>query len=129
MQQQAGIKRPRYLNLVAIRLPLPGFVSILHRVSGLLLIFALPFLIWALSAAMASPVAYSEVAELFAHPLIKLLWLGVIWSCMHHLCAGLRFLMLEMRIGIELSTTRLASVVVMVASILLTILLGWAWLL
>lgn len=118
------MKRPKYLNLIAIRLPLPGFVSILHRASGILLILALPFLTWALSVAVDGPAGYAKVSEVMGHPLIKLLLLGVIWSSMHHLCAGVRFLLLEVRVGIELPSSRLSAMVVMVVSILLTLLVA-----
>jgi succinate dehydrogenase / fumarate reductase cytochrome b subunit len=123
-----SMKRPKYLNLLAIRLPLPGFVSILHRISGILLIYSLPFLIWALSVAMDSPAGYAKVADVFAHPLIKLLLLGVIWSSVQHLCSGIRFLLLEMRVGIELPAARLGAMISMVASVLITLLLAY-WLL
>ena len=129
MQSQIQTRRPKYLNLIAIRLPLPGFVSILHRISGVLLIWALPFLIWALAVAVDSPGGYELVSTVMAYPIIKLLLLGVIWSFCHHLVAGIRFLLLEMRIGIELHTARLAAGLVMVVSILLTVFLGYIWLL
>lgn len=122
-------KRPRYLNLIAIRLPLPGFISILHRVSGLYLIYSLPFLIWALSVATSSPAGYDKVAAVMGNPLIKLLLLGVIWSCAHHICAGIRFLLLDLRIGVELPAARAASVAVLLASVALTVLFGYSWLL
>lgn len=129
MSDSATAKRPKHLNLLAIRLPLPGVVSILHRASGLYLIYALPFLVWALAVAAESPAGYEKVGEVFAHPLIKLLLLGVIWSIMHHLCAGIRFLLLELRLGLELQQARMLAGVVMAASIILTLLAGWLLLL
>lgn len=129
MSDSATAKRPKHLNLLAIRLPLPGVVSILHRASGLYLIYALPFLVWALAIAAESPAGYEKVGEVFAHPLIKLLLLGVIWSTMHHLCAGIRFLLLELRLGLELQQARMLAGVVMAASIILTLLAGWLLLL
>lgn len=129
MSDSTAAKRPKHLNLLAIRLPLPGVVSILHRASGLYLIYALPFLVWALAVAAESPAGYEKVGEVFAHPLIKLLLLGVIWSTMHHLCAGIRFLLLELRLGLELQQARMLAGVVMAASIILTLLAGWLLLL
>lgn len=129
MSDSAAAKRPKHLNLLVIRLPLPGVVSILHRASGLYLIYALPFLVWALAVAAESQAGYRAVGEVFAHPLIKLLLLGVIWSTMHHLCAGIRFLLLELRLGLELQAARMLAGVVMAASIILTLLAGWLLLL
>ncbi len=112
--------RPKHLNLLAIRLPLPGLVSILHRISGLLLIYSLPFLVWALAVAVDSPAGYDKVAAVMSRPLIKLLLLGVIWSSMHHLCAGIRFLLIEAQLSIELPAARAGSWIVLAASVLLT---------
>ncbi len=125
----APAKRPKHLNLLVIRLPLPGIVSILHRVSGVLLIYALPFLVWALAVAADSPAGYAQVAAVFGHPLVKLLLLATIWAALHHLCAGIRFLLLELRIGLELETTRRLAGAVMAASLALTAVCGWLLLL
>ena len=114
-------RRPKHLNLLAINLPLPGVVSILHRASGLYLILALPFLTWALSAALEGPEGYEAVASLFDNVFIKILLFGTIWSVMHHLCAGIRFLFIEILVGIDLKTTRAVSMLVMASSIFLTL--------
>ena len=58
-------KRPKYLNLVKIRLPLPGVLSILHRISGIVLIGALPFALAALQYSVSSAAGYAQVAGLF----------------------------------------------------------------
>ena len=105
---------------------MPGFVSILHRVSGILLIYFLPFLVWALAVAVDSPAGYEKVSEILSHPISKLLLLGLFWATMHHFCAGVRFLLLEMRIGLDLATTRMMSWMVLAVSVLLTILLAIA---
>ncbi len=129
MPEAAAGRRPKHLNLAVIRLPLPGVVSILHRASGLYLIAALPFLTWALAVAVRDAAGYGAVASVMGNPLVKILMLGVIWSVMHHLCAGIRFLLIEVLIGIELPAARAASWAVMAVSLLGTAALGWALLL
>jgi succinate dehydrogenase / fumarate reductase cytochrome b subunit len=62
-------KRPVYLDLVRIRLPLPGFVSILHRISGLLLFVLAFWLLVLLDRSLASPEGYAQVRETLSHPL------------------------------------------------------------
>ena len=65
--------RPVYLNLVAIRLPIPGIVSFLHRVSGaVLFLFAIPLVLLAVQASLASPESFATLKATFAHPLAKL---------------------------------------------------------
>lgn len=121
-------RRPKYLNLLQIRLPLPGVLSILHRVSGVLLIAALPFALAALQYSVESEDGYARVVSLAAHPLIKLMVWGVMWAFLHHLCAGARFLLLDFHIGISLSAARHSAVAAFVVSLALTLLFGaWLW--
>ena len=121
--------RPKYLSLPAIlfqiRLPLPGWVSILHRVSGAWLFF--PFaacLLFALDHSLASEAGFLSVKSYLQMPLVKLVALVFIWSYCHHFCAGIRFLLLDLDKGVELRTARISSWVVIVAGLVLTGLLG-----
>jgi succinate dehydrogenase / fumarate reductase cytochrome b subunit len=117
--------RPVYLNLLAIRLPLPGLVSILHRVSGaLLFLIGIPLLLCAVQASLASPESYAEMRAMLVHPLAKLTLLALAWAYIHHFLAGVRHLVLDLDIGTELSSARRSSAVVMVLAILLTVLVA-----
>ncbi len=117
-------KRPKHLALHLIKLPLPGFVSILHRVSGLALFLALPLLLLMLQYSLRSVVTYDQLMELLSHPLIKLMLLGLLWSFMHHFCAGIRYLAIDLHYVSSLKQARDSSKVVMVTSLLLTVLIG-----
>ena len=116
--------RPKFLDLTAIKLPVPALVSILHRISGFGLFLFLPLLLWLLHSSLASPDAYARYRETIAHPLMKLILIGLLWAFLHHLFAGLRFLLLDVHVGTELKTARSSSRAVLAASILLTIVLG-----
>jgi len=114
--------RPVYLNLVAIRLPVPGIVSILHRVSGaVLFLFALPLLLWAVQASLASAESFAALKTVLAHPLVKLVTIGFVWAYLHHFCAGIRYLLIDVHIGDDLAPARRSSVIVLVVSLLLTL--------
>ncbi|MGI9297749.1 MAG: succinate dehydrogenase, cytochrome b556 subunit [Gammaproteobacteria bacterium] len=118
----------KHLNLLAIRLPLPGVLSILHRISGVILIGALPFALAALQWSVGSREEYTQVAECFSHPFIKLCVWGVAWSLFHHLCAGIRFLLLDFHIGVSLAAARFSAGAAFAASILMTAVFGvWLW--
>ena len=122
--------RPKYLSLPAIlfqiRLPLPGWVSILHRVSGALLFF--PFAAWLLymlDTSLASEQGFARVREHYLQlPLVKAAVLLFIWSYCHHLCAGIRFLFLDLDKGVDLRTARLTSWLVIASGLLLTAFFG-----
>ena len=121
--------RPVYLNLVRIRLPLPGIVSILHRLSGAALyLIGLPLLLFGVQRSLASPEAFDSFRAALAHPLAKIVLIGLIWAYLHHFCAGIRFLLLDIHQGIELGPARVSSVIVLVVSLALTLIAGvWLW--
>ena len=122
--------RPKYLSLPAllfeIRLPVPGWVSILHRISGALLFF--PFAAWLLyllDTSLASEQGFNLIRERYlALPLVKLGMLVFIWAYCHHFCAGIRYLFLDLDKGVDLRTARLTSWIVIAAGLILTAWLG-----
>lgn len=119
--------RPKHLALHKIKLPLPGFVSILHRASGILLFISLPLLLWMLQASMRSIETYTQFIQILQHPLSKLVLLGLLWAFFHHFCAGIRFLALDLHLGSSLAQARASSKWVLAISLLLTVLTG-GWL-
>jgi succinate dehydrogenase / fumarate reductase cytochrome b subunit len=117
-------RRPKYLNLIEIKLPLPGFVSILHRISGAGLFLCLPLLIYLLQLSLASPESFDTLKVLVGHPLVKLILLGLIWAYLHHFCMGIRVLLLDVHVGIEKPQARASAMAVLAVSLALTGLLG-----
>lgn len=116
--------RPKYLNLFTIRLPLPGFVSILHRVSGFGLFLCLPLLLWLLDNSLHSRTSFAQFQNVISNPLMKLILLGLLWAYLHHLFAGLRYIAMDLHWGVELPATRATSKAVLGVSLILTLLLG-----
>ncbi len=116
--------RPKHLALHLIKLPLPGFVSILHRISGLLLFIALPLLLLMLQYSLRSIETYTQLLAVLAHPLVKLMLLGLLWASLHHFCAGLRYLAIDLDYGVKLAQARASSKMVLAVSLVLTALLG-----
>jgi succinate dehydrogenase cytochrome b subunit len=120
--------RPKYLDLFEIKLPVPGLVSILHRISGLGLFLFLPFLLWLFQSSLTSPDSYVRYRAVFANPLVKLILVGLLWAFIHHLLAGLRFLALDLHYGTDLPAARASSRLVLIAAVVLTAILGvWLW--
>jgi succinate dehydrogenase / fumarate reductase cytochrome b subunit len=117
-------KRPKFLTLYQIDLPLPGFVSILHRISGLLLFLALPLLLWMLQASLRSIETYTQLQDVLTHPLLKLVLLGLLWAFLHHFCAGLRYLAIDLHYVRNLAQARGSSKAVLLLSLVLTVLIG-----
>ena len=122
-------KRPLWHDLSLFHLPLPGLVSILHRLSGALLFLLLPGVLYMLDASLSSAEGFARLHALLSQPLAKLILLGLIWAYMHHLCAGIRLLFLDLHIGTHLPVARTTSRIVLALGALLTIALGWGLLL
>jgi succinate dehydrogenase / fumarate reductase cytochrome b subunit len=117
-------KRPVYLNLVQIRLPLPGFVSILHRVSGALLFLAAVWLLFMLDRSLSSEAGFQSTKHYLGFPVVKLALLGLVWAYCHHFCAGIRYLFLDLDKGVDLATARLTSWIVLAVSLVMTAYFG-----
>jgi succinate dehydrogenase / fumarate reductase cytochrome b subunit len=114
--------RPTYLNLLAIRQPLPAIVSILHRVSGALLFVAgIPLLLGFVQASLATQQGYAAAFGPIESWFGKLVLLVLAWAYLHHVLAGLRHLALDVHIGTDLEPARRSSAVVLVVSLLLTV--------
>jgi succinate dehydrogenase / fumarate reductase, cytochrome b subunit len=119
-------KRPKNLDLSSLsnyRLPLPGKVSILHRVSGIGLFLFLPVLLWLFSASLTSAETFATFKSVFSSLPAKVVAAGLLWAFVHHFCAGIRFLLLDLHVGIEKEAARKSAAVVFAVSIPLTLIL------
>jgi succinate dehydrogenase / fumarate reductase, cytochrome b subunit len=114
--------RPVFLNLFQIRLPLPGIVSLAHRVSGVVLVLAMPLVLYLLMLSLRAPDDFRSVLSLLHSPQFAIILFCVLWSFWHHLFSGIRFLLLDVDIGLGRMVSRQSAVVVLVAGIMTAIL-------
>ncbi|TFL08209.1 succinate dehydrogenase, cytochrome b556 subunit [Pusillimonas caeni] len=130
MSDSASKPRPQFRNLsvaqiLSYHLPLAGKSSILHRVSGALLFLSLPLVIVPLFAAsITSPESYAAMRDWVSHPLCKLVLLVLIWGYLHHFCAGIRYLVLDLHIGMDKVSAQKSAGVVFGVSLALTVVFG-----
>lgn len=121
-------QRPVFLEIPNIRLPIPGIVSILHRISGVILFVSLPLLLCFLAGTLSRESAFETYRSVVSNPLAKLILIGLLWAYLHHSLAGIRFLLLDAHKGLELQTARASAKSVFVAALVLTVVLGaWLW--
>jgi succinate dehydrogenase / fumarate reductase cytochrome b subunit len=114
--------RPEYRNIhitqiINYRLPLAGIVSILHRISGALLFLTLPFLLWLFHLSLISFNTFATLKGVVDHWYVKLFLLALVWSIVHHLCAGVRFLLLDVHVGAEKPQSRVGAIWVLGVSL------------
>ena len=117
--------KPVYLNLFRLHLPITGWVSILHRVSGVLLFFMLPVLVWGFTLAFSSEAGFGRVTAYLAIPFVKLLTLLLVGGLTHHFFAGLRHLAMDVHWGVSLSSARWTSLIVFLATGIVVLLAAW----
>src|SRR5712691_12496877 len=113
-------QRPLWYNLSPLNLPAPGLVSIFHRISGLALFLGLVAFLYFLDLSLASESGFARAGEYLRHPLGKIALVAVLWSFLHHLCAGVRHLFLDIQVGVELKAARRSAFAVFVVSLALT---------
>jgi succinate dehydrogenase / fumarate reductase cytochrome b subunit len=130
-------KRPIFRNINALkdlptyRLPAAGWVSILHRVSGAVMFLLLPLIIWLFDVSVSSEISFSRFSSVFQIGVgfipawfVKLVVLGLIWSYLHHLCAGVRHLYMDTHHAVDKTFGHQSAVVTLVLSLGLTVILG-----
>ena len=128
-------KRPEFRNIHAFkdlptyRLPPAGWVSILHRISGVLMFVLLPLIIWMFDTSVSSEISYARFRSAFAlgptGVLLKLVALALIWAYLHHFIAGLRHVWMDVsHKAVSKSWGGSSAKFTLVASLLLTVVLG-----
>lgn len=119
-KQRPEFRNIHVLDIMKYRLPPSGFVSILHRVSGAGLFLGLPFLLYLLEKSITSEISFYHFQGIVSTPLAKLLLLFFSWAYLHHFCAGVRHLFMDMHVAIEKDSARKSAVSVLTVSLLLT---------
>ena len=120
--------RPRYLNLIKIRMPVAAVVSIGHRISGFLLVIAIPFLIYAFQLSVSSAEEYDQVVAVLKHPIVMAITALLVWSFSHHFFAGIRFLLIDIDVGVSKTTARASAWLIHALAVFITILVVGAML-
>lgn len=115
--------RPFFLNLLKIHLPVTGFVSFLHRISGLLLFIAIPVSVYLFDLSLQGSSGFDHAANILAHPALQLISLLLLWSLLHHLFAGIRFLLTDLDIGLAKAQAVRSAWMVFVLEVIVLILI------
>ncbi|QYJ80177.1 succinate dehydrogenase cytochrome b556 subunit [Shewanella acanthi] len=127
-EQNVKKQRPVHLDLQTIRLPATAIVSILHRVSGVIMLFAVGILIWLLNSSLASAESFAAVQTLFDNFIVKFIMWGILTALTYHLFGGLRHLVMDTGRWEELASGNASAKAVFVLTVAFSILAGlWVW--
>jgi succinate dehydrogenase / fumarate reductase cytochrome b subunit len=122
--------RPRYRNIhitqiARYRLPLAALVSILHRISGaLMFLVGLPFVLYLFQQSLTSELSFETYRAVVSNWFAKLVLLGLIWAYLHHFCAGVRHLLMDVDIGMTKAGGRTSAAIVLAVSLALTLIIA-----
>ena len=114
-------RRPLWYNLSPLSLPVPGLSSIFHRISGFVLFLGLIGFLYLLDLSLASESGYAKAAETLSKPIWKLLAIASIWALLHHMCAGIRHLFLDIDVGVSLQAARRSAYAVFIVSLAMAV--------
>ena len=121
----------RLLDALQYRLPIAGIVSILHRVSGVLIAVLLPFVVWMFDASVTSEISFDRFASAFTAGIgfvpgwaVKLVCLGLVWATLHHALAGVRHLWMDATHSVSKQQGRSSAIATLAVSLPLTAILG-----
>lgn len=121
--------RPQFTNIhvtqiVRYRMPLASLVSITHRISGAMIFFLLPFILYLFEKSLFSEISFDHFKGIASHWFVKLVLLALSWAYLHHFAAGIRHLFMDAHMAISKDSTRKSSIAVFAVSLSLTALVA-----
>lgn len=102
----ASARRPVFLNLAQIQMPVGALTSIGHRLTGVLLAAGVPLCVYVLDQSLKSEQSFAHVIALFDHIVFKIIIVMLTWALAHHLLAGVRHLLTDINVGSTLMRAR-----------------------
>jgi len=117
-------KRPVFLNLLQIQMPVTAVVSVLHRLTGVVMFLSFPLLVRLLDLSVSGEAGFNQAVALLRHPLSQLLLYLLLWVVLHHLLAGVRYLLIDVEIGVARQQARASAWLVLISGVFAALLLG-----
>ncbi len=114
-------KRPVFLDLTRIDMPVMAVLSVAHRITGIVMFLSIPAVIYLLGLSLSSPQGYETVTSLFDSGLFRLMLLIALWCFAHHFFAGIRYFMLDLDIGVDVVNGRKSAWCVLGAGLVVTV--------
>lgn len=113
-------RQTKNLNILTMRFPLPAVVSILHRMSGVIIYLLMPLVTYAFCYSLESQAHFNFLMTIASSLPIKILLVILVWGICHHLIAGIRHILLDMQVGNDLIVARFTSKTVLLISFFIT---------
>lgn len=116
--------RPVNLDLTTVRMPFTAVLSILHRITGVIIFLGIPVLLWLLEKSLSSPIGYVEVEQMLAGGFWRFAFFGLIWAFAYHIMAGIKHLAMDMGHAETPESAKIAATLLIIGNVLVLIFLG-----
>ena len=121
-------QRPVNLEITTMRFPPSAIASILHRVSGVIMLVTIGFLVWLFAISLSSAEGFAQAVDVFANPFVKFIIWGTLTALGYHLVAGIRHIVMDLGHWDELKSGNMSANVTFVFAVVLSVLAGvWLW--
>ncbi|QUM76391.1 succinate dehydrogenase cytochrome b556 subunit [Moritella sp. 24] len=117
-------QRPVNLDLQTISMPITAIASILHRISGVIMLVAVGILLWLLTESLSSEQGFQNAQEIVSGFFGTFILWGILTALAYHIAGGIRHLLMDMGYFEELESGALSAKVSFVATAVLSILAG-----
>lgn len=117
-------QRPVNLDLRTIRQPVAAIASILHRVAGIITLFALAILLWMLSHSLSSEAGFLDVADMLDGFFVWFILWGILTALAYHIVGGLRHIIMDLGYWGELEPGATSAKVALGVTAVLSVLAG-----
>lgn len=121
-------QRPVNLDLTTIKMHPAASASILHRISGVIMVFAIGILLWTLSLSLSSAEEFGQIKTLLDGLFFKFIIFGILSALTYHVLAGVRHLFMDLGHFEELVSGNISAKFVIALWLVITVVVGvWLW--
>lgn len=117
-------KRPVNLDIGTIDLPITAYASILHRISGVILVAGVAVLLWLLDASLSSEESFNALKAGADSFLCKFIVWAVLSGLIYHSVAGVKHLIMDLGVGETMEGGIAGAKIVIAVSAILIVLVG-----
>lgn len=110
-------RRPVFLDITRIHLPVTAVISIIHRITGVLFFITIPLMVYTFGLSLSSQDGYDRILSMLDHHAVRLILILLLWGFAHHLFAGIRYLFIDIDIGVSRDSSRMTAWYVVVGGI------------
>ena len=114
-------RRPVFLDLTKIRMPVGALTSIGHRISGVVLTIGVPVVVYLLALSLEDEQSFARVSSLLRLVPVRAALVILVWALSHHVLAGVRHLLSDFDIGSPLRSARRSAWLVNLGGVALAV--------